>query len=122
MKKSESSVRGGRRGGSVKATKTRRTKKSVEPSAASLREIPPVDFEASVSFGRGPAALRRALDWARVKRGRPKKGQKAAGTVTRSLRLPVVAWKALEKAARQRGITVHALIRQAIAEKLATAA
>jgi len=102
--------------------KTRRGKQNAEPSAASLREIPPVDFTKSVSFGRGPAALQRALDWSRVKRGRPKKGEKAAGTVTRSVRLPEVAWRALEKAARRQGITVHALIRQAIAEKLGTAA
>lgn len=101
--------------------KTRRAR-SVEPSVASLREIPPVDFATSVSFGRGPAALRRALDWSRVKRGRPKKGEKAQGTVTRSLRLPETAWKALEKAARRQGVTVHALIRQAIAEKLRSAA
>lgn len=102
--------------------KTRRAKKMDEPSAASLREIPPIDFSKSVSFGRGPAALQRAIDWSRGKRGRPKKGEKATGTVTRSLRLPEAAWIALEKAARRQGTTVHALIRQAIAEKLASAA
>lgn len=122
MKKSGSSVRGGPRSGSVKGMKTRRAKTMDEPSKASLREIPPIDFSTSVSFGRGPAAFSRALDWSLGKRGRPKKGEKAAGTVTRSLRLPEAAWKALEKAAKRQGITVHALIRQAIAEKLTNAA
>jgi hypothetical protein len=87
-----------------------------------LREIPPVDFAKTVSFGRGTAALQRALDWSRTKRGRPKKGDKPAGTVTRSLRLPEAAWKALEAVAKREGTTVHALIRQAIAEKLTNAA
>jgi len=87
-----------------------------------LREIPPIDFAKSVAFGRGPAALQRALEWSRGKRGRPKKGEKAAGTVTRSVRLPEAAWQALEKVAERQGTTVHALIRQAIAEKLGTAA
>lgn len=122
MKKSESSVRGVRKSTSAKPTKTRRVRKAIEPSAASLREIPPVDLSKTVSFGRGPEALRRALDWSRTKRGRPPKGERAAGTVTRSLRLPEAAWKALEKAARRRKTTVHALIREAIAEKLGDAA
>lgn len=121
MKKSASSVRGARKSASAKSTKARRAKKPVEPSAASLREIPPIDFSKAISFGRGPEALQRALTWARAKRGRPKKGERAAGTVTRSLRLPEAAWKALEKAAKRQGTTVHALIRQAIAEKLSAA-
>jgi len=122
MKKSGSSVRGARKSTSGRSTKARRARKGVEPSAASLREIPPVDLSRTVSFGRGPEALRRALDWSRTKRGRPRKGEQAAGTVTRSLRLPEAAWKALEKAARKQKTTVHALIRQAIAEKLGDAA
>jgi macrodomain Ter protein organizer (MatP/YcbG family) len=81
-----------------------------------------VDFSKSVSFGRGPVALERALDWSRAKRGRPKQGEKPAGTVTRSLRLPEAAWKALEQIAKRQGTTVHALIRQAITEKLTNAA
>ena len=122
MKKSASSARGAQKSTSAKSTKTRLAKKAVEPSAASLREMPPLDFSKSVSFGRGPAALQRALDWSRTKRGRPKHGERATGTITRSLRLPEAAWKALEKIAKQQGTTVHALIRQAIAEKLISAA
>jgi hypothetical protein len=122
MKKSALSARAARKSTNAKPTKNARARKHKEPSAASLREIPPLDFSKTIEFGRGPEALKRALEWARSKRGRPKKGEKPAGTITRSVRLPEAAWKALEKAAKKEGTTVHALIREAIAKKLGHAA
>ena len=109
----------------MKKSSTKKTpiaKRRSGPSKASLQEIPPLGENDVVEFGRGSEGLRKALEWARSKRGRPKKGEKAAGTVTRSVRLPEAAWKALEKAAAKEGITVHALIREAIAQRLGKAA
>jgi hypothetical protein len=88
----------------------------------SLREIPRVDLSHAVAFGRGPAAIQKAMAWARAKRGRPKKGERAPGTRTRSIRLPDAAWKELERAAKKERTTVHALIREAIMAKLGKAA
>jgi hypothetical protein len=100
--------------------KTRRG--HTEPSVESMRAIPPVDSARSIVFGRGPSAIQRALAWAGGKRGRPKKGERAAGTVTRSVRLPETAWRALERVAKREGTTVHAVIRRAILAKLRRAA
>jgi hypothetical protein len=122
MKRSASSVRGARKRASAKSTKRKTVRNHEEPSTESLREIPPVDFSKGIVFGRGPSAIQKALAWARTKRGRPKKGERAAGTVTRSVRLPEAAWKALERVAKKEGTTVHALIRQAVLAKLGDAA
>lgn len=81
-----------------------------------------MDFSQGVAFGRGPAAIQKAMAWARTRRGRPKKGERASGTRTRSVRLPHAAWKELERVAKKEGTTVHALIRQAILAKLGNAA
>jgi hypothetical protein len=105
---------------STKKTATAKRKKG--PSKASLREIPPLREDDVIEFGRGPKALERALAWARSKRGRPKKGERAVGTETRSVRLSKAAWKALEETAEKEGTTVHALIREAIAARVRRAA
>lgn len=122
MPKSGSSVRGVRKGASAPSTKAKGSKRVREPSAASLREIPPVDSTNAVYLGRGAEGLAKALAWSRSKRGRPKKGERAEGTVTRSVRLPKAAWKALEAIAKKSDTTVHALIREAIADELRRAA
>jgi hypothetical protein len=87
------------------------------PSKASLREMPEVDF--STGFvRRGPDGLREVLAHARAKRGRPKKGEVAAGSSPRSVRLPDADWAALEVLAKKRGTTVHAILRESVADTL----
>lgn len=88
-----------------------------EPSAASLKEIPEVGPDA-ISFGRGPKALKKAIEHMRARRGRPKAGQKADGSSPRSVRLPDATWEALEVRAKARKTTVHALLREAVAKLL----
>lgn len=64
-----------------RATKTR------EPSQASLREIPEVDFEHG-GERRNPYAARIAAEGIHVRRGRPTKGTETGPTVPRSVRVP----------------------------------
>jgi hypothetical protein len=97
-----------------KTTGRLRDARADEPSKDSLEEIPPVDFGKAHVFGRGPEGLKKGLEW--LRRGRPKKGQVAEGTSTRSLRLPDRAWEELDRIAKERGITTHALVREALAK------
>ena len=90
-----------------------------EPSAESLREIPPLDRASSPSFGRGEEALNLARGWSRAIRGRPKKGTQANGTSTRSVRLQKAEWEALDAFANARGIKPHTAVREAIIHWLA---
>lgn len=87
-----------------------------EPSKASLEEMPEIDFEKAVVLGRGPEALKKGVDW--LRRGRPKKGEEAKGTSIRSLRLPDQVWERLDEKAAKRGISTHALLREAVARAL----
>ena len=75
----------------------------------------------SVSLGRGSEGARMALGYSRVMRGRPKKGTVATGTSTRSLRLPEPEWEALDELAQERGMSTHAVMREAIVQWLARA-
>jgi len=93
------------------------------PSAASLREIPEIDFsEAKVR--RNPYAARIAKEGITVQvgRGRPKRLLEVGGTQPRSVRFPNVVWAQIEARARARGITVHAALREAILAWLKRAA
>lgn len=90
-----------------------------EPSAESLREIPPLDPKTAVSFGRGEEGLELARSWSRAVRGRPKKGTEPAGTSTRSVRLQGDEWAALDAFAKARGIKAHAAMREAIVHWIA---
>lgn len=101
-----------------KATKKRAT----EPSAASLRAIPELDFSRVVVLGRGAAGLRRARALLKARRGRPSKGTRAAGSSPRSVRFTDKTWLELERRAKRRGITLHALLREVIADWLTKAA
>lgn len=101
--------------------KVSKRKAGTGPSAASLREIPELDKDVKV-LGRGAAGLRRAKALLSTKRGRPKKGQRAEGSTPRSVRLPDRVWERLEEEAERRGQSVHALLREAIAKWLETAA
>ena len=102
-----------------KASKQRRT---AAPSTASLREIPEVDFSTAVVLGRGTAGLRRARALLKARRGRPKKGTHPDGSSPRSVRFSDAMWRDLERRAKRRGVTLHALLREVIAEWLARAA
>ena len=84
-----------------------------EPSAASLREMPEVDFSRG---RRNPYAARIAAEGYTVhpSRGRPKKGTETGPTVPRSIRFPADLWKELEARARAEGIPLHAALRAAV--------
>jgi hypothetical protein len=87
-----------------------------EPSRASLREIPEVDFERG-KVRRNPYAERALVEGiVRVGRGRPKRGAETGPTVPKSVRFPVDVWAELEAAARAEGLTLHSAIRAAIVE------
>jgi hypothetical protein len=96
-------------------------KVSDEPSAASLREIPELSPDAP-SLGRGPEGMRMAQGFSyAVRRGRPPKGETAAGTSTRSVRLPGPEWAALDWVCEQLETSPHAAMREAIVQWLARA-
>lgn len=106
-----------------------------EPSAASLREIPRVDFERG-KVRRNPYAERIAREGieivlpgkkprklvVRTSRGRPRGAVAKAATTPRSVRFPDDVWRALEKRAQKEGVTLHAALRKAIVEWLKRAA
>ena len=91
--------------------------------AASLREIPEVDFS-RVRIRRNPYAARIAKEGLliQVGRGRPKKLLEVGGTRPRSVRFSDAVWKQIEVRARLRGLTVHAALREAILAWLRRAA
>ena len=86
-----------------------------EPSAASLREIPEIDFTRA-KVRRNPYAARIAKEGiiVQVGRGRPKKVLEVGGTRPRSIRFPDTIWKQIEARAKAKGLTVHAALREAI--------
>jgi len=86
-----------------------------EPSKASLKEMPEIDFTTS-RVRRNPYARRIASEGLSIKigRGRPKKTDISAATVPRSVRFAPSVWAQLEKRARAKGITLHAALREAI--------
>ena len=89
------------------------------PSTTSLREIPEIDF-AGARMRRNPYASRAAeptVTW-QYGRGRPARGMEVGPTAVRSLRLPAPAWKRLDKEARARKTTTHALLRELVADFL----
>lgn len=94
-------------------------KASEGPSAKSLKAIPELSPDA-VFLGRGPEGMRMAQGLTRaIRRGRPPKGEQAEGTSTRTVRLPEGEWAALDWLSKQRGITPHAAMREAIVHWLA---
>jgi len=102
-----------------KARKTRHG----EPSKASLKEIPEVDFSRG-RVRRNPYAKRITREGivVQVGRGRPKRLLEVGGTTPRSVRFPPAIWKKLESRARRKGLTLHAALRKAILEWLREAA
>jgi hypothetical protein len=84
------------------------------PSAASLREMPEVDFS-TAKVRRNPYAARIAADGGiHIRRGRPKKGNETGPTIPRSIRFPAPVWKRLEQRAKAEGLSVHAALRAAV--------
>ena len=93
-----------------KATKQR------EPSRASLREMPEVDFSTGKVRRNRLAARIAAEGMILPGRGRPKKGEEVGPTTLRSVRFPTQVWKRLESKAKAKGLTLHAALRTAIIE------
>ena len=94
-----------------------------EPSRASLREIPEIDFS-KVRVRRNPYAGRIAKNGIviQVGRGRPTKLLEVGGTRPRSVRFPEEVWKQIAARAKAKGMTVHAALREAILAWLRDAA
>lgn len=87
-----------------------------EPSKASLRAIPEVDF-GRARVRRNPYAARVAAEGiVHVGRGRPRKGTETGPTVPRSVRFPAQLWKQFEAKAKAEGIPLHSALRAAILE------
>jgi hypothetical protein len=88
-------------------------RKAREPSRASLREIPEVDFSKARP---NPYALRIAKEGISIHagRGRPRKGTETGPTIPRSVRFPASVWRHLEKRAKAEGIPLHAALRAAV--------
>lgn len=86
-----------------------------EPSKASLREIPEIDFT-KVRVRKNPYAARIANEGivVQVGRGRPKKLLEVGRTQPRSVRFPDAVWEQIEARAKKRGLTLHAALREAI--------
>lgn len=84
-------------------------------------ENPPIDFKtARFAKGRGPEGLANARKAIETARGRPRKGAKAAGSSSRSLRLPDATWADIEALAKSRKHSVHKMLRIMVAEYLYT--
>ncbi len=105
----------------MKKASTRKTHR--DPSRASLREIPEVDFS-QARVRKNPYAARIATQGLEIQvgRGRPKKLFEVGGTQPRSVRFPKAVWTELEKRAKRRGLSLHAALREAIIEWLRHAA
>lgn len=97
--------------------------RSSEPSKASLKEIPEIDFSKG-RVRRNPYAQRIAREGivVQVGRGRPKRLMEVGGTEPRSVRFPPAIWRKLESQARRKGLSLHAALRAAILEWLRDAA
>jgi hypothetical protein len=93
----------------------KRVTKTREPSEASLREIPEVDFE-HARVRPNPYAARITAEGIHVRRGRPTKGTETGPTVPRSVRFPAKLWKELEAKAKAQGLSLHSALRAAILE------
>ena len=90
-------------------------KKPREPSRASLRDMPEVNFDRA-KVRRNPYAPRVAADGIsiHVRRGRPKKGTETGPTIPRSVRFPARVWRHLERRAKAEGLPLHAALRAAV--------
>jgi hypothetical protein len=86
-----------------------------EPSKASLREMPEIDFsKAQVRLN--PYAKKISVEGVTIQvgRGRPQKTLEVGGTSPRSVRFPPGIWALLERCAKEKGLSLHAALREAI--------
>jgi hypothetical protein len=98
-------------------------KSTAEPSKASLREMPEVDFSrARVRPNPYAAGIAKEGITVQIGKGRPTKLAEVGGTSPRSVRFPDEIWKLIEARAKKKGITLHAALRQAILEWIERAA
>jgi hypothetical protein len=113
--KSASSARASRQGTSAAGTKKAKARRPIEPSKASLKAIPEIDFR-TAKLRRNPYAARIAAEGlvVQVGRGRPKKLLEVGKTHPRSVRFPDAVWARVEVRAKEKGITLHAALREAI--------
>ncbi len=94
-----------------------------EPSKASLKEMPEVDFsKVRVRRNHHAARIAKGGITVQVGRGRPKKLEEVGGTSPRSVRFPDEVWKIIEARAKKKGISLHAALREAILAWVAEAA
>ena len=94
---------------------SKKTTKHAEPSKASLKEMPEVDFsKARVRKNHRAARIAKEGITVQVGRGRPKKLDEVGGTSPRSVRFPDEVWKIIEARAKKKGISLHAALREAI--------
>lgn len=86
-----------------------------EPSKASLQTMPEVDFSTS-HVRPNPYAKRISAEGITVQvgRGRPQKMFETGGTIPRSVRFSSAIWALLEERAKERGLSLHAALREAI--------
>ena len=100
---------------------TNSKRKHPGPSAESLREIPEVDLDNAIFMkGRGPEARANAFAYSAAVRGRPRKGEQAAGSQAKSIRLPDATWAELEREAKAHKISLHQLLRIIVARHVYT--
>jgi hypothetical protein len=85
------------------------------PSKASLRAMPEVDFS-KVQVRPNPYAKRISAEGIAVQvgRGRPSKMFETGGTIARSVRFSPAIWELLEERAKEKGLSLHAALREAI--------
>ena len=121
--KSASLARASRRSTNAGATKKATARKAQEPSKASLKEIPEIDFK-TASLRANPYAARIAAEGLviQVGRGRPRRIMEVGTTHPRSVRFPDSIWARVEARAKEKRITVHAALREAILAWLRDAA
>ena len=86
-----------------------------DPSAASLREMPEIDWS-KATVRRNPYAERIAREGIQIVVGRPRKGTNRGPSEPRSVRFPVPVWKRLEQLAKNQGTTLHAVLRAAVVD------
>ena len=115
------------KGNVMKNAGKKTTRQIKEPSKAALSEMPerradaktrPNKFAAQISKAGG---LTYVVDgqkpqWVPLPQGRPKKSQASEPSKPRSVRLPDSIWEGLQERAKERGIGVHTLLRELVAQ------
>ena len=98
-----------------KTIERKKTTRHAEPSEASLKEIPEVDFtKARVRRNPYAASIAKEGITVQVGKGRPQRLAEVGGTSPRSVRFPDEVWRLLEARAKKQGLTLHAALRDAI--------